>query len=86
MEYWNGILESKINTINTRSDLGFHVLYCMGIKSVIASNNCTNADAGIYNMHQCDAVKGGIGLGCTREDMIMSITCYYYSSLRMFAE
>ena len=55
---WNGILESEISIINTCSDLGFHVLYCMGIKSVIASNNCTNSDAGIYNIHQCDAVKG----------------------------
>ena len=27
--------------------------------SVIGSNNCTNSDAGIYNMYQCDAVKGG---------------------------
>ena len=55
---WNGILESEISIIDTRSDLGFHmhVLYCIGIKSVIASNNCTNSDAGIY---QCDAVKGG---------------------------
>ena len=51
MVEWNGILESKIYT---RYDLGFHVLYCMGIKSVIASNNCTNADA---DMHQY-AVKG----------------------------
>ena len=22
-------------------------------------NNCTNSDAGIYSIHQCDAVKGG---------------------------
>ena len=48
---WNGILESEILIINTRSNLGFHVLYCIGIKSVIASNNCANSDAGIYNMH-----------------------------------
>ena len=35
-------------------------LYCMdmGIKSVIASNSCTNSDAGVYNMHRCDANKG----------------------------
>ena len=46
---WNGILESEILIINT--------CHVMGIKSVIASNNCINSDAGIYNMHQCDAVK-----------------------------
>ena len=33
--------------------------HSLTLKSVIASNNCTNSDAGIYNMHQCDAVKGG---------------------------
>ena len=65
--------------------VGFHVLYCMdmSIKSVIASNNCTNSDAGIYNMHQCDAVKGGyssfvlnitMGKKFTGGDVIMLIT------------
>ena len=50
--------------------VGFHVLYCMdmGIKSVIASNNCTNSDAGIYNIHRCDAVKGGFVLNITMKN------------------
>ena len=50
---------------------------------MIASNNCTNSDAGIYNMHRCDAVKGGYSsfvLNITMEkkftggDVIMLIT------------
>ena len=66
MVEWNGILEwnTVISTINTR----FNVLYCMGIKSVIASNNCTNSDAG---MHQCDAVKGGVGVHKRRHDHLL---------------
>ena len=82
-------------TLLSSLTVGFHVLYCMGIKSVIASNNCTNSDAGIYNMHRCDAVKGGYSsfvLNITMKnifaggDVITLITCYYYSSLRMFTE
>ena len=73
-------------TLLSSLTVGFHVLYCMdmSIKPVIASNNCTNSDAGVHNMHQYDAVKGGCSsfvLNITMKnifaggDVIMLITC-----------
>ena len=45
---------------NLRFRLLTHVPTSIRIAWVLnLCNNCTNSDAGIYSMHQCDAVKGG---------------------------
>ena len=53
-------------TLLSSSTDGFHVLYCMdmGIKPVIASNNCTNSDAGVHNSISMMQLKVDVAALC----------------------